>query len=70
MEKDNVVKTTWRIPANLYEELQAISEREKISINTAGIDRLRAASIGGRFDKLDKEIAALKKMIRELLEKT
>lgn len=70
MEKDNVVKTTWRIPADLYAEIQAVSDRENISINTVGIERLRAASVGDRFDRLDKDIATLKGMLRELLDRT
>lgn len=69
MEKENVVKTTWRIPANLYAEMQEISDREKISINAVGIERLRSASVSDRFDRLDSDIAALKQMMREMLDR-
>jgi hypothetical protein len=69
MKKDNLVKTTWRIPRDLYAEIQEISDREDISINTIGIERLRAASVGARFDKLDKEMVTLKKLMREMLDR-
>lgn len=69
MKKDNLVKTTWRIPADLYAEIQEISDREDISINTIGIERLRAASVSDRFNKLDKDMAALKKLMREMLDR-
>lgn len=70
MEKDNLVKTTWRIPRDLYAELEKVAERDKTSINAVGIERLRTASISGRFDKIDREVAALKKMVAELLDKS
>lgn len=69
MEKDNLVKTTWRIPRDLYAEIQEISDREDISINSIGIERLRAASVADRFAKLDKDMATLKKLMREMLDR-
>jgi DNA-binding PadR family transcriptional regulator len=69
MEKDNLVKTTWRIPAELHAELKEMSDRDKISINTIGVERLRAASVGDRFDKIDREITTLKQMMREMLDR-
>lgn len=68
MEKDNLVKTTWRIPADLHAELKAISERDKVSISALGIERLRAASLADRFDRVEEDLAALKKMMREMLD--
>lgn len=69
MEKENLVKTTWRIPENLYAEMQLIHERDKVSINSIGIARLQAASVNDRLDKIDKEMAAVKRMIREVLDR-
>ena len=68
MENDNLVKTTWRIPADLYEELKEASVHGGTSINAIATDRLRAASVRARFDKVDRELSALKKMMREMLD--
>lgn len=69
MKNDNLVKTTWRIPAELYAELVQIHERDKISINSIGITRLQAAATSDRFDKIERELAVLKRMLAELLDK-
>lgn len=69
MKNDNLVKTTWRIPADLYDGLVAIAERDKTSINSIGIARLQAAAQSDRFDKIDQELAAVKRMLAELLDK-
>jgi hypothetical protein len=69
MKNNTLIKTTWRIPADLYDELATISERDKISINTIGVSRLQAAATSDRFDKIDREMAVLKRMIAELLDK-
>jgi hypothetical protein len=68
MENDNLVKTTWRIPVDLYAELVEVHERDKVSINSIGIERLRAASIGARLDRLDQDMATLKQLMREMLD--
>lgn len=69
MKNDNLIKTTWRIPADLYEGLVAIAERDKTSINSIGVARLQAAAQSDRFDKIDRELATVKRMLAELLDK-
>lgn len=68
MAKDKIVTTTWRIPADLHAELKKIADHDGTSIHSVGIERLRSASIVARLDKLDADMAALKQMMREMLD--
>jgi predicted transcriptional regulator len=63
-------RVTFRLPDKLHKELQEAAERNCITLNAEAIARLQSASVLDRLAKQEIEIAELKSMLRELLDKT
>jgi predicted transcriptional regulator len=63
-------RVTFRLPDKLHKELQEAAERNCVALNAEVIARLHSASVLDRLEKQAAEIAELKSMMRELLDKT
>lgn len=61
---------TFRLPDQLHKELQEAAERNCVTLNAEVIGRLQSASMLERLEKQSAEIAELRLMIRELLDKS
>lgn len=60
---------TFRLPDELHKELQEAAERNCVTLNAEVIVRLQSASVLDRLDKQGAEIAELRAMVRELLDR-
>lgn len=60
---------TFRLPDQLHKELQEAAARNCVTLNAEVIARLHSASVLDRLEKQGAEIAELKSMMRELLDK-
>lgn len=60
---------TFRLPDQLHKELQEAAARNCVTLNAEVIARLHSASVLDRLEKQEAEIAELKSMMRELLDK-
>lgn len=69
IKQEALTRTTLRLPGSLYAELQAAAEHNGRSLNAEVIARLQAASVSGQFEKLSRENAEIKALVRELLDK-
>lgn len=61
---------TFRLPDQLRKELQESAERNCITLNAEVIARLQSASVLERLERQSAEIAELRLMLRELLDKS
>jgi hypothetical protein len=68
-QEDELVKRTLRIPRSLYDAIQARADTRGISVNLEIVERLEAAAVSDQFKKLSAEVAEIKKLVRELLDK-
>lgn len=62
-------RKTFRLPVTLHQELLASAERNCITLNAEVIARLQSASVLDRLDKVDRELAELKAMLRDIIGK-
>jgi hypothetical protein len=63
-------RVTFRLPDKLHKELQDAAARNCITLNAEVIARLHSASVLERLAKQEAEIAELKSMMRELLDRS
>lgn len=70
IEQDKPVERTLRVPRSLYEEIKKSAEAHGLTVNGEIVERLHAASVKDQFSRLSREIADIKKLLKELLDKS
>lgn len=68
-QQEELVKRTLRIPRGLYDDIQQSAEARAVSVNSEIVERLEAAAVADQFKKLSAEVAEIKKLVKELLDK-
>ena len=66
---EQIDRFTFRLPASLLEELRAVAAVHGHSVNAEILARVEAAPIHDQLAAQARDIAELKRMVKELLEK-
>lgn len=67
--QQDYIKTALRLPRELHAEIQDAAERQGRTMNAEILARLQAAPITDQLATQARDIAELKRMVKELLEK-
>lgn len=68
-DKDSVAKVTVRVPADLHETMVRAAKYNGRSLQAEMIARFQAAIVDDQMSKLTREVAEVKALVRELLDR-